>query len=119
MNATEIGSLVINGRDRPIWRTETRPTRYTGRCSTCKRHISALKLATVDTGRGYYAEGDIAAHPLSNGVILVPCCGRDRELRPVRGTFSASKKCSARCKAATGHDCDCQCAGRNHGADHN
>lgn len=115
----QIGTLVINGNLRPIWRRETKPARYSGRCGGCKRRLSALMLATIDTGRDYYAEGETAAHPLVNGTVRIVCCDRERELLPVRGTFNASKKCSARCTGATGHDCDCHCAGRNHGADHN
>ena len=27
-------------------------------------------------------------------------------------------KCGPRCMGATGHDCDCECGGKNHGANH-
>jgi len=116
--AVQIGTIEINGMVRRVWRRETRPTRYIGRCRGCKRRISALLLATVDTGREYYAEGDIAAHPFSNGAILVTCCGRERELLRVRGTYNPRVPCNARCTGAHGHDCECSCNGANHGADH-
>lgn len=36
----------------------------------------------------------------------------------IRGHFSASKKCDARCTGAVGPSCDCQCRGQNHGGRH-
>jgi hypothetical protein len=39
-------------------------------------------------------------------------------LAPVLGRYNASKKCDGRCTSATGHNCECQCGGRNHGSDH-
>jgi hypothetical protein len=36
----------------------------------------------------------------------------------VNGHYSAKRACSARCLSATGPDCDCQCAGASHGANH-
>src|SRR2546429_517030 len=36
----------------------------------------------------------------------------------VHGHYSAGHKCNKRCSSAIGDNCDCQCAGRNHGADY-
>jgi hypothetical protein len=36
----------------------------------------------------------------------------------VKGRYSAKHKCDPRCTGATGHNCECQCGGANHGADH-
>jgi hypothetical protein len=33
----------------------------------------------------------------------------------VKGTYDADITCGSRCIAATGHDCECQCGGQNHG----
>lgn len=37
---------------------------------------------------------------------------------PIRARFSAGKPCDARCIYAKGPDCECSCAGANHGAGH-
>lgn len=37
---------------------------------------------------------------------------------PVRGAYSDSRDCDERCTSASGTECLCHCAGRNHGADH-
>lgn len=34
----------------------------------------------------------------------------------VKGRFNAEVKCDARCTGARGHNCECQCGGKNHGA---
>jgi hypothetical protein len=34
---------------------------------------------------------------------------------PVRGTYSNGIRCDSRCQYARGPQCDCSCAGRNHG----
>lgn len=35
--------------------------------------------------------------------------------RVVRGRYNGSRKCDDRCVYAKGADCECSCAGRNHG----
>ena len=48
-------------------------------------------------------------------------CSRCKRLtsgNPVRGRDSAHKTCDARCIYARGADCECSCAGANHGAGH-
>lgn len=39
-------------------------------------------------------------------------------LKPVKGVHNADKTCNARCVSATGMDCECSCAGAQHGAAH-
>jgi len=34
----------------------------------------------------------------------------------VKGHYSPTVKCDARCTGARGHNCECQCGGKNHGA---
>ena len=36
----------------------------------------------------------------------------------VRGTFNPDHKCDGWCLNATGHNCECSCGGKNHGAGH-
>lgn len=40
------------------------------------------------------------------------------ELAEVKGVFNADKTCNARCTNAVGADCECSCAGQQHGAAH-
>lgn len=98
------------------FRIERKPARYIGRCRYCKVRHSALMLAEVRVTGKQYAEGDIAAHILSNGIVYYPCCGYDVPLRQVVGKFSTEHKCGARCLASTGPSCECSCGGKNHGA---
>lgn len=35
----------------------------------------------------------------------------------VKGRYSENRACDARCTGASGHNCECQCGGRNHGSD--
>jgi hypothetical protein len=44
-------------------------------------------------------------------------CRTTVRLLPIRGVRS-EKRCDARCTSAASRDCNCQCAGRNHGIDH-
>ena len=61
----------------------------------------------------------------ANGSILCyvgPCpdCGQRKIMRgeQVRGRYSAQRDCDPRCTGARGVDCECHCAGANHGAAH-
>jgi len=36
----------------------------------------------------------------------------------VKGTLNPDKKCSAKCRGARGHNCECSCGGTNHGANY-
>jgi hypothetical protein len=47
-----------------------------------------------------------------------PTCGRAGQPSIVRGHYRADIPCTAKCLAATGPDCQCSCAGRNHGRGH-
>ena len=48
-------------------------------------------------------------------VVLACACGREHRAAPVRGRMNPKVKCGARCLSATGHDCTCECGGKNHG----
>lgn len=45
-------------------------------------------------------------------------CNRSTAGQAVRRRFSAAHRCDARCIYAKGPDCECSCAGANHGAGH-
>ena len=51
---------------------------------------------------------------------ISPCrtCQRPTTGQTVRGRFSAGHRCDARCIYAKGPECECSCAGANHGAGH-
>lgn len=49
---------------------------------------------------------------------IVDCvCGSPMYVSPVRGRKNKTK-CGATCQSATGPNCDCSCAGANHGNAH-
>lgn len=48
-------------------------------------------------------------------------CGQCKRLtsgEPIRGKYRARRACDVRCVYAKGPDCECSCAGKNHGAGH-
>jgi hypothetical protein len=44
-----------------------------------------------------------------------PTHGRSFKWEQVKGTYSHGIRCDARCQYARGPQCDCSCAGANHG----
>lgn len=53
----------------------------------------------------------IAGHPANGPDAILPATRRiEYKSNPSR------HKCSARCMNATGHVCECECGGKNHGA---
>ena len=46
------------------------------------------------------------------------CHSKFIEGNVVKGTYSDKKACDSRCMNAKGADCDCSCAGKNHGINH-
>ncbi len=98
------------------------PTRYNGKCK-CGRFLSIL--ATDE----WYADFGGSVHFLTgvNGAVYAignaqepiahcPDCGKARYVHKVAGVFNNEIKCNAKCEGAHGHDCECQCGGKNHGA---
>lgn len=70
----------------------------------------------TDTGAvhyGYYLGWDESA-------VIVPCrgCGALRVAQKVLGKVRNEIRCDGRCESATGHNCECQCGGKNHGRAH-
>jgi hypothetical protein len=68
-------------------------------------------------------DGEVVGYSYGAGnvtQIRVPCrgCGAQRIARKVLGRVVHDIKCDGRCEGATGHVCDCQCGGKNHGRRH-
>lgn len=53
----------------------------------------------------------------NTGELVLPCfeCGKIRKAHQIRGKYNRNKVCNNKCMSATGFDCECSCAGRNHG----
>jgi hypothetical protein len=89
-----------------------RPTlwRLTFRRRTEQRHGRQQQLWTSPDGGTHHGPDapPAACHQ----------CQRTTPGRIIRGTFSAAHRCDARCIYAKGPDCECACAGANHGAGH-
>lgn len=101
--------------------------RHNGKCRSCgaKRSVLARALWSRAAGRNlrfHSAEDGALYEPASIGdptIVVIPCaCGRSIWAPMVRGKYSAEIACNARCQSATGHNCECQCRGKNHGAAH-
>lgn len=126
----------------PLYSTET--TTRTGtlrviyRCPACertqklagvKRPVVALRTAVVRKTRTTEIHG-LTGHRTTrhsefsrDGITFGPylptaTCPAGHEMfgKPVRGTLNPEIKCNAKCQGATGHDCECACGGKNHGA---
>lgn len=95
---------------------QTKQIRYSFRCPRCKT-VQATDY-TQQQG-GFYTTWRTLDGKDQFFQDDLPCttCGRERHANPVKGRPS-NKKCDARCTGATGHNCECQCGGKNHGADY-
>jgi len=99
----------------------SRPRKTPG-CSICARPFSILasivRIAEPPFQAALAQDGTVFEY--SNGEVFAKCgdCGKRRILRQVLGKYSADKPCSTKCQAATGFQCECKCAGKNHGAAH-
>ena len=95
--------------------------RHNGKCHVCKKAASILARRTNEwCNEGYvFEDADGFKHlSASGGTIDRECCGRRFTLSPVQGRLAPAHKCDARCLNATGHNCECACGGKNHGAGH-
>lgn len=96
-----------------------------GKCLSCKkvsrRDYTATRTETVGHGM-FRRETAIYGREVNGGFLRAsldcqcPRCGaREWHAKRLEGRFNAGVKCNARCQGATGHDCECQCGGANHG----
>lgn len=93
------------------------------RTDDCPPVWSALLTQTVEAR--YRADGRFDSYS-RDGIAWTrqiianrrcPSCGDEaREHHEVKGQTNETK-CDARCTGARGHSCECQCGGKNHGAD--
>jgi len=103
------------------------PTRYNGRCTRCGQrasillvelrntHVVGQDVAVDDQGREFdFRDGFWVSvpHECSGGQV------RTLKLERVRGVYNPGRECNAKCMSAIGHDCECRCGGKNHGAGH-
>lgn len=107
-------------------RTSRRIVRQIAKCKRCKKAHSRMVVVLCETversdkigfvSRRVWIEGNPAGRwdcGCSPGAAYL-----GGEYRNVDGTRNDDVKCDARCNEATGHKCECSCAGRNHGASH-
>lgn len=102
--------------------------RFNGKCS-CGTKFSAYVVTKPDPSNkrlGFLfsvVEGPDAGRdyaPATDGsyrLIWTCKCG-PRLARPVLGKYVPEKTCNPKCLAATGHQCECSCGGKRHGAGH-
>lgn len=105
------GRVYVLYRCRPCERATQRPKVWRGTFSKTTTRTGPYALTTW-TADGRSTKGD---HPPAR-----PCaaCQRPTGGEQVKGRFSASRRCDARCIYARGSNCECSCAGANHGAGH-
>lgn len=97
--------------------------RLTCRCVNpgCKFHFT-VEIEYIFTGWNYDRWGN-KSYPSYRpakyfSYLHCPKCKSIAFSKEIKGKFSPDHKCSARCTSALGADCECQCAGENHGIDH-
>jgi len=107
--------------------TQKDPSRYNGRCKRCgwKGSVLVVELRpSVMDGKNVDVAVDESGHPheFRDGycVVVRHACslGQERltKLTRVIGVYNPGRQCNAKCLAAIGHDCECRCGGKNHGA---
>lgn len=70
----------------------------------------------TDTDRRYRLTSD---GPTMRDLPGVKCtCGRSMRSEVVSGRLNESVRCGSACRFAKGADCECSCAGANHGSAH-
>lgn len=97
--------------------------RFNGKCKACGTKVTFLNVGVrYENGKQFATDGAGRGELYENGEIFIAheCtpkgCNALIRLRRVIGKYNPGKKCSAKCLAATGHDCECECGGKNHGA---
>lgn len=104
----------------------------TKKCKTCGKATSTLaarvqaewKFSGVRRGAFVNEAGNVVGFEHCIGdtsSLLIECrggCGSWKVARKVLGKVRNDIKCDGRCMSATGHNCECQCGGKNHGAAH-
>jgi hypothetical protein len=93
-----------------------------GACVVCGRRFRAESVAAsrgmfcdCRAGIACYVAGH--AHGTPYGIATPDHPVTAIHWREIRARKS-DRQCDSRCQSARGADCACECAGRNHGADH-
>jgi hypothetical protein len=76
------------------------------------------RTVTADGRQVYYRDRYDLARIICRDFACTGCGGTGCTFDVVRGTFSESVKCGAKCRSAVGPACECQCGGENHGSGH-
>lgn len=63
------------------------------------------------------AGAELEAHWDAHGYSKC-ACGRPARQAWINGRVNTAKVCDGRCTSAKRGDCECECGGENHGADH-
>jgi len=105
----------------------TKTVRYIYKCryNQCK-HVFAFDYELVSESRygtiAYRLLEDgtkrYVTEDVNNGLRCPLCDSYLPKSTRVNGHYSEKRVCNARCLTATGGDCECQCSGKNHGANH-
>ena len=92
--------------------------RFNNICNPCRQMFSTLVTVTKSPSKPWvYKSMDGTVYDDHNYKLLYTCrCGMKRLAKSVIGKYNSKKKCNQKCQAATGHNCECSCAGKNHGA---
>jgi hypothetical protein len=92
--------------------------RYIAKCRACSTVTSGessgynMQLKQDDPRR----TGDIFQDQWGNQVIACRKCGALARVKLIRGKYNPGVVCNAKCLASTGSNCECSCAGKNHGS---
>ena len=107
-------TLKSMGEARPI--VATRVSRWRERYEQNERSVHGFEV-TAYKCRWYEEEG--AERPTLN-YGSAPCLKCDARIcvQPINGTLKLGISCGSKCTGASGPNCDCSCAGLNHGAAH-
>lgn len=99
--------------------TYKRKTDFTGyimlKCSC--GHTTRVNVG-IYAFKGYASDGKSR---LDLNAMTVNCPGCQQVLRvvfgkPLYGKYVPETICNSKCTGATGHNCECSCGGKNHGA---
>jgi hypothetical protein len=85
-------------------------------CKYGTRELNANESAVREDA---YSQGRRSYHIDVMGDLRCPECRCNLPKGgQVQGHYSEARKCGAKCIAAKGPDCECQCGGENHGVGH-
>lgn len=114
----------------------SRPIRFNGKCKACNERVSFLavgwhyfksEVCKNDFGGNTFTmvqDEHGAELEYNNGSLRKAhaCPADPRRTRitmsPVIGKTVPTKECNSKCIASIGHNCECACGGKNHGAQH-